>query len=64
MHAAANGGKLPATLADVTVVPVPLDPVTGKPFDYRLEGDDGRPGRPGAQRVAPPGIDYRISIRK
>ena len=33
------GGELPAALADVTVVPVPLDPVTGKPFEYRLEGE-------------------------
>lgn len=38
MHAAATG-KLPETLADVTVVPVPLDPVTGGPFKYTCEGD-------------------------
>jgi hypothetical protein len=38
MHAAATG-KLPEKLADVQVVPVPLDPVTGGPFEYKLEGD-------------------------
>ncbi len=63
MHAAANGGKLPATLADVAIVPVPIDPVTGKPFEYRVEGDTAiltaPPGGPTA-----PGIDHRISIRK
>ncbi len=36
MHAAAHGGKPPAKLADVTAVPVPDDPVTGKPFDYAV----------------------------
>jgi hypothetical protein len=38
MHAAATG-KLPETLAAVSVVPVPADPATGEPFRYRLEGD-------------------------
>ncbi len=37
MHAARTG-KLPAALAEVAP-PVPSDPVTGKPFEYRLEGD-------------------------
>jgi hypothetical protein len=39
LHAAANGGKLPAALDKVQVVPVPLDPVTGKPFVYKMEGN-------------------------
>jgi hypothetical protein len=38
IHAAANDGRLPATLDDVTQVPIPLNPATGKPFVYRLEG--------------------------
>lgn len=38
MHAAQTG-KLPTTLAEITVVPVPLNPVTEKPFVYRLEGE-------------------------
>jgi DNA-directed RNA polymerase specialized sigma24 family protein len=36
MHAAATG-KLPATLEEITVVPVPLDPASGKPFRYVLD---------------------------
>jgi hypothetical protein len=36
LHAAANGGKFPAKLADIVLVPVPDDPETGKPFEYRL----------------------------
>jgi hypothetical protein len=39
MQAAADGGKLPESLAKVTVVPIPIDPATGKPFEYRREGD-------------------------
>jgi hypothetical protein len=40
LYAAAHGGKLPARLEDVTEVPLPLDPWTGKAFRYRLE--DGK----------------------
>ncbi|HEV3078275.1 MAG TPA: hypothetical protein VGY66_00790 [Gemmataceae bacterium] len=33
---AQNGGKLPARLCDMTV-PLPADPVTGKPFAYAVD---------------------------
>jgi DNA-directed RNA polymerase specialized sigma24 family protein len=39
IHAAGHGGGLPASLSDINEVPIPLDPVTGKAFEYRLEGD-------------------------
>ncbi len=39
MQAAQNGGKLPQSLSDVTVVPVPVHPRFGTPFPYKLEGD-------------------------
>jgi hypothetical protein len=39
MHAAAHDGRLPESLADVTVVPVPLDPLNGKPFVYQGGGE-------------------------
>ncbi len=38
MYAADHDGKLPAALADITAVPVPIDPVTGKSFDYEYKG--------------------------
>jgi hypothetical protein len=38
LYAAAHDGKLPESLDRITEVPVPLDPVTGKSFGYRLEG--------------------------
>ncbi len=39
LHAAAHGGKLPAKLSDITEVPVPDDPATGKSFLYEVHGD-------------------------
>jgi hypothetical protein len=41
LHAALHGGKLPQALSDITDVPLPLDPITGKGFDllYRTVGD-------------------------
>src|SRR5262249_38349246 len=37
LYAAEHEGKLPAQLSDVKV-PLPVDPFTGKPFIYKLEG--------------------------
>lgn len=51
MHAATNNGRLPESLDEVTVAVVPNDPLYGKPFDYKIEGDSvvietkPRPGR-------------------
>src|SRR5262249_10608481 len=33
LHAARHGGKLPASLKEITEVPLPIDPATGKGFD-------------------------------
>ncbi len=64
MTAASDGGKLPASLDAVTIVPIPPDPATGKPFEYRLEGDAAFLVGPTTQHIPPPGISYRITIRK
>jgi hypothetical protein len=37
LDAAKNGGKLPASLSDLSV-PIPNDPATGKPFAYKIDG--------------------------
>lgn len=34
-YSARHKGQLPASLADVTELPIPNDPVSGRPFDYR-----------------------------
>jgi hypothetical protein len=39
LYAAVHGGKLPAKLDDVKDVPVPLDPVTGQAYPYKLTGE-------------------------
>ena len=39
LYAADHGGKLPAKLEEIREVPLPINPVTGKPFAYRLDGD-------------------------
>jgi hypothetical protein len=52
MHAAKTG-KLPASLDEITAVPLPQNPATGKPYQYRRDGEtailelpfsDGFPG--------------------
>lgn len=47
MHQAASGGKLPASLTEVTVAAVPKNPATGEAFPYELK--DGQ-----ATLVVPP----------
>ena len=39
MHAAQHDGKLPQTLSEITVVPVPVHPRFGTPFPYKLAGE-------------------------
>jgi hypothetical protein len=38
-YAAKHEGNLPTKLANVKELPVPPDPLTGKPFEYLVEGD-------------------------
>ncbi|MFO0889841.1 MAG: hypothetical protein U0790_11955 [Isosphaeraceae bacterium] len=62
MQAAADG-KLPASLAAVTVVPVPDDPATGRPFEYHLENGTATLSAP-PEGIRGPAPNYRLSIRK
>jgi hypothetical protein len=39
LYAASHDGKLPAALSDIQEVPIPLDPVTGKAFEYQVAGN-------------------------
>jgi hypothetical protein len=66
LHAAAHGGTFPAKLDDVTVVPIPLDPRTGKSFDYQLKGNRitlTGPAPAGEQANANNFIRYELTIR-
>jgi hypothetical protein len=64
LYAHENGGKLPASLDEVKL-PLPVDPVSGKPFQYSvkdrtatLTGENPNPGNERTNRV------YAITIRK
>ena len=39
LYAAGHEGKLPAAFDEIKEVPIPINPVTGKPFTYRLDGE-------------------------
>jgi hypothetical protein len=66
LYAAAHDGKLPAKLADVPV-PLPVDPVTGQPFVYSIEGETAtvRGTAPaGLEKSASFNVRYEIKIAK
>jgi hypothetical protein len=63
MHAA-QSGKLPDKLDRVTIVPVPNDPGTGKPFEYRLEGKTATlSSRIAREPLATTGLRYRVTLK-
>jgi hypothetical protein len=65
MYAAENDGKLPRSLQEITEVPVPVDPMTGKEYSYRMEN-----GIAILEGLAPDGHSvkdgflYEITVRK
>ena len=67
LHAAEHDGKLPAKLSEVSV-PLPDDPVTGKPFRYELSGATahlrGSSARRATKRTAFFNVHYELTVRK
>lgn len=66
LYAADHDGKLPESLAEVAV-PLPVDPFTGKPFHYKVEGATAHlRGSPpaGLEKEAPYNVHYEITIQK
>jgi len=66
LFAADHGGKLPEKLSDVAL-PLPADPFTGKPFEYRPEGSVAhlRGGAPRGEEKNPAfGPRYEVTVRK
>jgi hypothetical protein len=67
LYAADHDGKLPATLDEITAVPLPVDPFTGRPFLYKVEGATahlrGTPP-PGMETEAPFNLHYEVTIQK
>jgi hypothetical protein len=66
LYAAEHDGQLPEKLAD-SPVPLPVDPVSGKPFRYKVEGTTahilGSPP-PGEEKNPAYNLHYEITIRK
>ena len=66
IYAAENDGKLPAHLDDVKM-PLPVDPVTGKPFSYQLDGATailhGTPPA-GREKEAAFNVRYEVTMAK
>jgi len=66
MYAAQNG-KWPAALADVIDVPVPMDPVTGKPFEYHVQENKAVLAAPSVtpgKSDGPEALSYEVYLRK
>lgn len=66
LYAAGHGGKLPAALSDITEVPVPPDPITGKPFTYEAHGDHARLSAAAPTDEPPPALQklvYDVTLR-
>jgi hypothetical protein len=67
LFAAENHDRLPATLSDIKTVPVPNDPITGKPFDYDLHDGTGAitsPSPPGSPASHGLRWDIRLAPKK
>src|SRR5439155_24713515 len=65
LYAADHKGQLPDKLADVTAVPLPNDPVTGKAFEYKRDGDGAvLTARSADELLEPRGLRLSITVRK
>lgn len=65
IHAAANGNRFPSSLDEVKLVPIPSDPITGKPILYRLEGKTAvlEFPPPGPRNIGSHGETIRLTLR-
>ncbi len=64
IYAAAHEGRLPAALADIQEVPVPINPMTGEPFPYKLSGDSAVLEAPSPKGLSQYDQRYILTIRK
>lgn len=64
LYAASHDGALPDRLEDLVDSPAPHDPVTGRPFDYKREGDRAvllSPAPAGSEHIL--GLSLRCEFR-
>jgi hypothetical protein len=67
MYAAGHNGALPQKLSDITQVPIPIDPVTGKDFIYKVA--DGKasidaPAPPAMEKYPKAALHYELIVSK
>lgn len=64
LQAATNANKFPESLDAIKVVPLPLDPVTGKSFEFKRKGDQAElAGPPPGKELAGPSNALRYELR-
>jgi hypothetical protein len=65
LYSAAHDGKLPAKPSDVSV-PLPIDPVTGQPFVYNIDGATAhiRGGSVQGDEKDPCSVHYEVTLGK
>lgn len=66
LHAVTHESRLPATLADITDVPLPIDPITGQGFDsmYTLKGGQAVLELPASDPRSTLGRRYEFTPRR
>jgi hypothetical protein len=71
-HLATHDGRLPASLDEIREVSIPLDPLTGQPFGWKVDGKSATlkapPLRqdlvvPGSSDAAASTMEYRLQVR-
>ena len=62
MYAAAHNGRLPVSLDEIDQVPVPMNPATGKPFEYRVDGTTAILELPASDGIRGYGRRFEIQI--
>jgi hypothetical protein len=60
MYAADHDGQLPERLADIKDVPLPIDPMTGRSFEYRRAD----PGHATLIAPAPAGMNEEVAFQR
>jgi hypothetical protein len=63
IYAAAHDGNLPEKLDDITEVPLPEDPGTARPFEYRREENVGILVSQSPDETSNNSLRYRVTIR-
>ncbi len=65
LYAAGHGGSLPPSLDAITEAPAPIDPGTGKPYNYKLDGSTATltaPGPLGLEHIPQFKINYQLKL--